>query len=120
MRKVRIGFIAGAALLLGALDVQGARATESVESRLSSDRLGSIASGTYLAADHIGFALDAAGPDYLLSFDGSPEIFVLHADNASLGGRVLKYDSGETALQVSGWGGVTLYTDAYPAGLPAV
>src|SRR5262249_44807514 len=45
---------------------------------------------------------------------------VLHSDSASLGGRVLKYDSGETALQVSGWGAVTLYTDTDPAGLPAV
>jgi hypothetical protein len=37
-----------------------------------------------------------------------------------LGGRILKYDSGETALQVAGWGGMTLYTDSAPTGLPTV
>ncbi|MGH6876069.1 MAG: DUF4908 domain-containing protein [Rhizomicrobium sp.] len=119
MVRVSIGLVVGA-LLFGALDVQGAQAEASLQSRISSDRPGRIESGTYLAGDHIGFALAAAGADYLLSFDGSPEIFVLHANNASLGGRVLKYDSGETALLVSGWGGITLYTDADPAGLPAV
>ena len=36
-----------------------------------------------------------------------------------MGGKVLRYDSGETAVQVSSWGGVTLYTDSQPAGLPA-
>jgi hypothetical protein len=45
-------------------------------------------------------------------------VYVLHADRASFGGRVLKYDSGATALQVSGWGALTLYTDDQPAGLP--
>jgi hypothetical protein len=45
---------------------------------------------------------------------------VLYSDHASLGGRVLKYDSGETALQITGWGGITLYTDKRPGGLPAV
>jgi hypothetical protein len=32
---------------------------------------------------------------------------------------VLKYDSGVTAIQVTGWGGMTLYTDAEPNGVPA-
>ena len=45
---------------------------------------------------------------------------MLYADHASLGGRVLKYDSGETAILVTVWGGLTLYTDAQPSGLPAV
>ena len=95
-------------------------AQDSFEERLSTERLGYLDPGTYLAADKIGFSLDADGANYLLRFDGSPEIFVLYTDNASLGGSVLKYDSGETALQVSGWGGVTLYTDPDPRGLPAV
>ncbi|HTT83866.1 MAG TPA: DUF4908 domain-containing protein [Rhizomicrobium sp.] len=93
---------------------------EALEARLSSDHLGRIESGTYLAGDHMGFAVDSSGANYLLSFDGNPEVFVLHPDSASLGGRILKYDSGETALQVSGWGALTLYTDAEPGGLPAV
>jgi hypothetical protein len=112
-----------AALLCGAVLTSVALAgepREALEARLSSDRLGRIESGTYLAGDRISFALDTSGANYLLSFSGTPEIFVLHSDSASLGGRVLKYDTGETALQVSGWGALTLYTDRETSGLPAV
>ena len=109
--------VCGAALTSGVLAEQP---REALEARLSSDRLGRIESGTYLAGDRISFALDTSGANYLLSFSGSPEFFVLHADTASLGGRVLKYDTGETALQVSGWGALTLYTDNNTSGLPAV
>jgi hypothetical protein len=96
-----------------------APAQDSLQDRLNSDRVGYIAPGTYQAADRIGFSLDAAGPNYLLRLQGSPEVFVLYQDHASMGGRVLKYDSGETALSVSGWGGVTLYVSSAPQGLPA-
>ena len=48
-----------------------------------------------------------------------PETFVLYPDRTSLGGRVLKYDSGETAIRVAGWGALTLYTDTQPNGVPA-
>ncbi len=120
MIRASVGIFAGAALSLALVATQSATGQDSVQARLSSDRLGYIESGTYLAGDRVGFVLDAAGRDYLLRVNGSPEIYVLYADSASLGGRVLKYDSGETAVQVSGWGGITLYTDADPAGLPAV
>jgi hypothetical protein len=36
-----------------------------------------------------------------------------------LGGRVLKYDTGEVAFQVAGWGGLTLYTEDERGGVPA-
>ncbi len=88
--------------------------------QLSLDRLAYIQPGTYLAGDSIGFTLDGAGGNYLLRFRGASEVFVLYVDRGSLGGRVLKYDSGETALNVSGWGGMTLYPDTAPQGLPAV
>lgn len=87
---------------------------------LSIDRIGYVEPGSYQAGDSVRFELDAAGGNYLLRFKGSPEVFVLYADHGSLGGRILKYDSGETALNVSGWGGITLYTDQAPQGLPAV
>jgi hypothetical protein len=116
MLRTIAGLICGTALLLGGLRT---RAQGVLEARLSIDRPGRVEAGTYLAGDRISFAIDAAGTNYLLNFSGSPEIYVLHADNAPLGGRVLKYDSGEAALQVSGWGGLTLYTDSDPAGLPA-
>ena len=96
-----------------------AAAQQSVEERLSSDRVGYIEPGKYVAGDDVQFSLDPAGSNYLLRLDDSPEIFVLYQDRAALGGRVLKFDSGETALKVAGWGGVTLYTHAAPQGLPA-
>ncbi len=101
-------------------NAQVAPPREALEARLSSDRLGRIEPGTYLAGDRMSFSLDSSGANYLLSVTGNPETFVLHLDSASLGGRILKYDSGETALQSSGWGALTLYTDSEPGGLPAV
>jgi hypothetical protein len=88
--------------------------------QLSLDRLGYIEPGSYLAGDTVAFSLNSAGGNYLMRLAGSPEIFVLYVDHGSLGGRILKYDSGETALRIAGWGGITLYTDAQPDGLPAV
>ncbi len=59
------------------------------------------------------------GDKYLLRFDGGPENFVLYGDRVALGGRELKYDTGALALKISVWGGVTLYTQEAPGGLPA-
>jgi hypothetical protein len=97
-----------------------ARAQDSFGGKLSLERLGNVQQGAYLAGDTVRFTLVASGDNFLLRFDNNPEVFVLYTGHASLGGRVLKYDSGETALQVAGWGGITLYTDAAPTGLPAV
>src|SRR4030095_11632571 len=52
-------------------------------------------------------------------FTDSDEIFYLTSEPAPLGGRVLKYDTGEVALQVAGWGGLTLYTENDRGGVPA-
>jgi len=95
------------------------RGQEGLGDRMSIDRLGDLQTGTYTASNGISFALNQYAAKYLLRFAGDPETFVLYVDHASLGGRVLKYDSGETALAVSGWGAVTIYTDAQPGGLPA-
>jgi hypothetical protein len=97
-----------------------ATAQDSMSEKLSADRIGGIEPGSYVAADTIHFTLDPLGDKFLLRFADTPEVFVLFADRAALGSRVLKYDSGGTVLQVSGWGGLTLYTDNDPAGLPAV
>lgn len=88
--------------------------------RLLSGRLASVEDGSYVAGDKIHFQLERAGHDFLLRFDNDPETFVLYADRTSMGGRVLKYDSGETAIRVANWGALTLYTDAQPNGLPAM
>jgi len=77
-----------------------------------------IAPGTYQAGDNVRFSLDRYQQQFLLRFAGQPEVFVLYANFGSLGGRVLLYDSGAVALQVGSWGGMTLYTDDHPEGLP--
>jgi hypothetical protein len=80
-------------------------------------RFSDIASGTYQAGDRR-FSLDRYQNAFLMRFAGQPEIFVLYANFGSMGGRVLQYDSGAIALQVAGWGGMTVYTDDHPEGLP--
>jgi hypothetical protein len=97
----------------------GAAAQNPLSEKLSEQRIGDIEPGTYSAGEDIHFAIDPYGDKYLLRFAGDTEIFVLYTDHASLGARELKYDSGETALMVSGFGSVTLYTDSNPSGLPA-
>src|SRR5579862_8851195 len=112
--------LAGACFLIGTSLACAGESDSSLQARLSSDRLGHVETGTYQAAEKAEFELGTAGSAYLLRCNGSPEIFVLTPESAPMGGRVLRYDSGETALQVSGWGGLTFYTDADPEGLPAV
>lgn len=112
--------IAGTCLLIGTSLVCAAGLGQSLQARLSSDRLGHLEPGNYQAGEKTEFELATTGSSYLLRCNGSPEVFVLTPDSAPMGGRILRYDSGETALQVSGWGGVTFYSDANPGGLPAV
>jgi hypothetical protein len=111
--------LANAMLSLALLFCGAAHAQNSISDMLSRERLGMIDPGSYVAGDSVGFALQNIGANFLLRFQGAPEVFVLYADRASMGGRVLKYDDGETAIQVTVWGGITLYTDAKPGGLPA-
>lgn len=114
MARLAIAAILALACFASAL----AHAEGALSEKLSSEKLGEIQPGEY-QADNIHFSLSRDGSIYLLQFDGDPEVFVLYSDFTSLGGRVLKYDSGESALQITGWGGITLYTDAHPGGLPA-
>jgi hypothetical protein len=89
-------------------------------SRLQTERVSAVDPGLYSAGDS-GFTLEHYGADkYLLRFTGGNESFVLTAERGSLGARILKYDTGTTALRVSVWGGLTLYTQNDPGGIPAV
>jgi len=106
------------ALLLFAWLAGAARAQDQMNSRLSQERIGDIDPGSYNAGG-ITFTLDRYGDKFILRFGGDPEIYVLYADRASMGGRILKYDSGQTVVRVSGWGGLTLYPDSAPGGVPA-
>lgn len=92
---------------------------DTMAARLSADKVGDIETGSYSAGDNIDFSLDLYGDKFVLRFANNPEEFVLNVDRVALGGRVLKYDTGATALRVSVWGGMTLYTQAAPGGLPA-
>jgi hypothetical protein len=75
--------------------------------------------GHYMAADDVEFLIDHLGGQPRMRFTHTDEVFYLTSEPAALGGRVLKHDTGEVALQVTGWGGVTLYTRKARAGLPA-
>jgi hypothetical protein len=89
-------------------------------SRLAAERVGAVQPGLYSAGDSGSFTLAPYGSaKYLLRFSGRAENFVLTMDRGSLGAKLLKYDTGTTALRVSVWGGLTLYTQDAPQGLPA-
>lgn len=90
-------------------------------SRLAAERVSAVQSGLYSLDENGGtFTLEASGPNrYLLRFSNSPEKFALSVERGSLGARILKYDTGATALRVSVWGGMTVYTQDAPGGLPA-
>jgi hypothetical protein len=75
--------------------------------------------GTYIANDKLAFVVDHSANQVRLRFLDNDEVFYLSSEPAPLGGRVLKYDTGDTALQVTGWGGLTLYTMQARSGLPA-
>ncbi|MDR3528509.1 MAG: DUF4908 domain-containing protein [Rhizomicrobium sp.] len=105
------------ALLLGAF-LALASATQARENTYyAPPRFNDIAQGTYQAGD-TRFTLDCYQNAFLMRFVGQPEIFVLYADYGSMGARVLQFDSGTIAIQVMGWGGMTVYTDDHPEGLP--
>ena len=88
-------------------------------SRLAAERVSAVQPGLYSAGDQ-SFTLQPYGVNkYLLRFSYNPENFVLTMERSSLGAKVLKYDTGATALRVSVWGGMTLYTQDAPQGLPA-
>ena len=88
-------------------------------SRLAAERVGAVQPGLYSAGDSGSFILAPYGSRYLLRFSGRAENFVLTVDRASLGAKLLKYDTGSVALRVSVWGGLTLYTQDARQGLPA-
>ena len=75
--------------------------------------------GTYIANDRLAFTVDHRASQMRLRFLDNDEVFYLSSEPAPMGGRVMKYDTGAMALQVTGWGGLTLYTMQAKSGLPA-
>lgn len=93
---------------------------QDIGAKLSAARMGEIEPGRYQAGDRVDFFLEPVGDRFLLKFADSAEIFLLTSERTSLGGRLLRYDTGTTAIQVSGLGSLTLYPEGTPNGLPAV
>jgi hypothetical protein len=77
------------------------------------------ADGFYFVNDDFKFIIARKYGVTLMRFDGDDEVFVLSVERSTLSGRVLKYDTGDVALRVTGYGGVTIYTSTAPGGLPA-
>jgi len=75
--------------------------------------------GAYFANDDFRFTVAHKYGVTLLQFSGDDEVFVLTVERAPVGAHILKYDTGDVALQVTGYGAVTLYTSSAPGGLPA-
>jgi hypothetical protein len=109
-----------AILLCAAFCVLALPASAQLNDRLTQQRFGAIALGEFQAGNNVRFTLTRYRGEFLLHFSGDPEVYVLYADYGPLGGRVLRYDSGAVALQVAGWGSMTVYPDKEPDGLAAV
>ena len=90
-----------------------------MSARLSAEKVGDVETGSFSAGENLNFSLQPYGDKYLLRFADSPESYVLSVERIFLGGRILRYDTGVTALRVSVWGSMTLYTAGAPNGLPA-
>lgn len=116
----KTAFCLAAALLLAAGFNHWPALAQSIGAQLSAKRLGDVEPGQYQAGDRMDFVLAPEGDRYLLKYAGKPEVFVLSADRGSAGGRILKYDSGTMAAQITGFGALTLYPEEAPNGLPAV
>jgi hypothetical protein len=77
-----------------------------------------LADGLYTANDQLLVYIDHGHGQVRLKFADADEVFYLTNEPGALGSRILKYDTGELALQVAGWGGVTLYTPELKSGVP--
>ena len=75
----------------------------------------------YLAGPGLSFIFDRSvvAPEALLKFDDNPEVWVLQPSPAPRGDTIWRNDVGEPVLRVTRLGGVTLFTQREPEGLPA-
>ena len=74
----------------------------------------------YLASEGQSFILDrsAIAPEALLKFDDSFEVWVLEPATAPRGDTIYRNDAGVSVVKVTRLGGVTLYTQREPGGVP--
>ena len=99
--KLRIASLA----LAAGLGLAGAAwGQDPMTARLSAERVGDIAAGEYVTDTSSPgggrqFSLEPYGDKYLLRFTDTPERFVLSVDRGVLGSKLLKYDTGATAMR---------------------
>ena len=73
----------------------------------------------YLANQGQSFIFDRqSAPQALLKFDDNPEVWALEAVTAPRGDTVYRNDAGEIVLRLTRVGGLTLFTEQEPGGLP--
>jgi hypothetical protein len=118
MKAAGLTFGIFAAGLAGAVLAANAVSAASEPERLPLSAAPIPEDGLYEAGDNLHFVIDHLDGRVRLRFLRSNEVFYLASEPAALGGRVLKYDTGDVALQVTGWGGVTLYTEDAKSGVP--
>ncbi len=70
----------------------------------------------YMSENGQSFVLDRSQRRPLLKFDNSPEVWALSSQQAPRGDVIYKNDLGRTVLRTTRLGGVTLFTEAQPAG----
>ena len=73
----------------------------------------------YLVESTIGFTLDMSGPQPLLRYSNSTEVWALHPKRAPRGDTLYVNDAGEEMLRATRLGGLTAFTPDEPQGLPA-
>ncbi len=73
----------------------------------------------YISEDGQSFILDRSHKKPLLKFDNSPEIWSLSLQQAPRGDVIFKNDLGRTMVRATRLGGVTVFTEAIPAGMAA-
>jgi len=74
----------------------------------------------YVAVQGQSFVFDRAGsaPDALLKFDDDSEVWVLQPAPAPRGDVIYRNDAGEPVLRITRLGGLTLFTERKPEGVP--
>ncbi len=72
-------------------------------------------------ANQLSFILDrsAIAPEVLLKYDDRPEVWVLQPSPAPRGDTIYRNDIGQPVVRVTRLGGVTLFTQREPEGVPA-
>jgi len=74
--------------------------------------------GRYVSDRGPGFILDRSSSTPLLKFDNSDEVWVLQARPAGRGDTVYVNDAGDVVLRATRLGGLTMFTDERPQGIP--